>query len=742
MRIIMSESAKTLIFTTVAIALACGAFANYRLNQPTDDAKYSLVGKPFFEDYESSSDAVELEVVTIDPDNLSPIRLSVKNDKGTWRIPSHHNYPAEAADRLAETATSAMGITRISLEGTASDFGRLGVIDPLEMDAVKTDDSTQIGNRFTLRDANGEPLVDLIIGKPAGEVPRSAAAGNIQSKPATYYYVRRPDEQMVYKALININLSTKFSDWIDPDLLRVDPGKVVRLNVDNYELKEQTSGFLGQVRALVKEQGDKVLLSRKSFTDAWELAGLNAEKDQINLGRVQSTLEILSQLTIAGVRPKFKYKDHLLLTPDLKFNVVPEMEKNVEETQAALAQFQEELEDRGFNFAGTQEKLMIASANGELQVGTDDGVLYTLHIGRTIEGNEKEIEIGGAKSVDDIDTAEEKEKIANYQEGEKSRYLMVRVSFDESLLGARPTKPIAPVEPTKPDGYTPPEKTESKSPDNLTSADETGQSPKETDAEKTKELAEGEKQDGEKQDGENQDGEKQDGEKQDGEKQDDSTEKKAEPTRDPAFDAYDAAMAVYEQQKIEFELGSTRFEEELKEFEDKIVEGKKLVDELNERFGDWYYVIRGSNLRTLKLVRADVTQPRADLKPEAPPTVPAPPNFSQPPTGDQPELKFEPGNVPPEKAEPELPEKDQVDAKVAVKETENDTTQDKKKPEGKEEPETQKSEVDGGKREEAKETETEAKEGAGTGGNKTGAHSVLDKRAFDRLSRQILRRTC
>jgi hypothetical protein len=607
----MNETAKTLTFVILSGALAALALFNHFGNQSDSKGDFELVGKPFFEDFQSTADAASLEVMAVDPSSMSLQRFSVRNDKGTWRIPSHHNYPAEAAGRLAETASSVIGITRLSVEGSVGDFERLGVVDPLEVDDEKIDDPADIGKRITLRDANGDVLVDLIIGKPAGEVSRPELDPAISSgaSPATYFYVRRPDEQQVYKALIDIKLSTKFSDWIDPDLLRVNSGKILRLDVNNYELTEQREGFLGEIKRLYMSQGDRVTLNRASFTDAWNFDGLIPEKEELNLARIQSTLEILSELAIAGVRPKYKFNGQLLLTADLKFNDIPELQTNRAEARAAVEQFQDELEDRGFSFAGTQEKLEIASANGQLQVGTDEGVLYTLYIGKAIEGTEKEIEIGGAKSVEDIDTPEEHEKIANYREEEKSRYVMISASFDESLLGARPVKPVPPVEPTKPEGYTPavPDEVSDKNESNSKSDDGAAMPISEsTTSDNTADESTAEKQDAE--------------------------EEVVQPIRDPSFVLYDDAMAMYEQDKIDYELALTRYEEDVKLFEERASAGKKLVDELNQRFGDWYYVIKGSNLRTLQLKRADIVQPRADREmPEEPShAIPEFPNLDYP----------------------------------------------------------------------------------------------------------------
>ena len=79
--------------------------------------------------------------------------------------------------------------------------------------------------------------------------------------------------------------------------------------------------------------------------------------------------------------------------------------------------------------------------------------------------------------------------------------------------------------------------------------------------------------------------------------------------RDPKSIAYDMALNAFESAKSDHEMNLTRFKQENEAFDKKIEDGKKLVEELNQRFGDWYYVISASNLNTLQSTRADVVKP-------------------------------------------------------------------------------------------------------------------------------------
>ncbi len=628
----MNESAKTIAFVSVAVLMVGIAVASHFLNRPKTQQDFELVGQPFYEDFVSSDQAKALEVAAVDAESLALQKFSVENTDGLWRIPSHHNYPAEAAVRLAETATSVMGIERETLAGRlASDHEKLGVVDPL---SEEIEDPEAVGKRVTLKDGEGEVLVDYIIGKEAGDVFVSDTQRRLNegSTPEKYFYVRRPDEQQTYKVKLDLDLSTRFSDWIDPDLLRLDRNKLRRILIDNYSLEEERSNPLGQVKSLFKSQGDRLELSRESASDPWKLVDLVEDSEELQTPRISDMIKVLDEMRIAGVRPKFKYQDHLLLTADLKLNQQPEFEQNPQEFGRAINQLQTELEEKGFNLAGSSEKLELVSQQGQLEIGTDDGVLYALQVGKEVVGEEQVIEIGDRDKASSTESSESSDAETGLSSGEtglsqsagqsdksigedadeadkaKNRYLMIRVSFDETLLGDRPAKPTEPVKPNAPEGYSPPPP----------AAEEIKEQP-----DSTKQSAENV------------------------EDEDKPEAPDAQPERNPEFVKYDQELAAYEQQKIEYELELSRYEQELKDFDQRIKDGQKLVEELNERFGEWYYVVTGDNLKTLQTTRRDLVTIKedgeADTGPEdADSKLPSRPDISFPAS----ELDDESGNAP------------------------------------------------------------------------------------------------
>ena len=211
----MKESTKTAAFVGSAVAmLIASAFTSYT-NQPKPNDDFETVGQPFYEDFEETNQAKSLLVTSIDPDAIKEQKFEIKQIDGLWQIPSHEGYPAEAAERLATTSASLVGLTRDSLVGRrTSDYEKFGVVDPRTDDIV---DVESVGQSITIRDANEDVLVDFIIGDRADE--NSDDAMMEQPSEESFYYVRRADETNVYRIPLNIELSTKFSDWIEPDLL-------------------------------------------------------------------------------------------------------------------------------------------------------------------------------------------------------------------------------------------------------------------------------------------------------------------------------------------------------------------------------------------------------------------------------------------------------------------------------------------------------------------------------------------
>lgn len=126
---------------------------------------------------------------------------------------------------------------------------------------------------------------------------------------------------------------------------------------------------------------------------------------------------------------------------------------------------QADMQRQGFFIArGENGQKKLVSNEGELVAGTKNGVRYTLYFGEVARGTAKDLETGlHEKSGVEGDAAkadvEEEEQDATADgsddltkpegkpgdvESGPRRYLLVKVDFDEALMGEKPVEPVAP----------------------------------------------------------------------------------------------------------------------------------------------------------------------------------------------------------------------------------------------------------------------------------------------------------
>lgn len=617
----MKETSKTIAFVVSALALTGLAGVTWQANRPQVISDFGSIGQPFFEDFTSNKQATNLEVVALD-DKGTRRRFQVRKQADVWTIPSHYDYPAEAAERLTNTASAVVGLKREALAGrNAAEHERYGVLDP---DTAGSADSEAVGKRLVLKDSSGNTLADFILGKEAAALDDDQdRAAFERDRTEKFYYVRRTDENLTYKVKLDLNLSTRFADWIDPALLQVEDDKLVKMRVDDYQLREEAADALGTVRTLSKVAGKPSTLTRSTGIDPWTLEGIDEAKFELDTAKAGELTQTVAELKIVGVRPKFKWNGKQLLTADLELITPPNVQNGTpefEQFQEAVLTLQDELSERGFQFAKKGEQLILVSEAGEFVAGTEDGVAYTLQFGKPVEGDEEAIEIGKGndKPADGTDKpvdgeAAKADAAANPVASGKNRYVMIRVSVDPSLLGGQPVAPVEPAKPAQPEGYVPRPAPAQPAEGEAAAA----QQPETPD------------------------------------------------TRDSKFIEYDAQLKAWEGARTTYELEKTQHEMKLKEFDEKLKAAQKRVSELNDRYGSWYYVVSAENLAGLLVKRADLEKPKAPPAdalparpninfeesevPPAPPVIdptsgeaPAKPTADQPPPPSQPTPETKP----------------------------------------------------------------------------------------------------
>lgn len=632
---------RTLAFVATALISTALAFTSNQLTKPARLPDGDEFGKEFNPDFTDAGKARSMRVVSFDEATAASKMFTVQYDGG-WKIPSYHNYPADGKDQLAKAAASVIGLKRGSLATRRkTDHERFGVIDPLDEENPATKGR---GMRITISEKE-TALADFIVGnKVEGDEDKR--------------YVRKFGEDKVYKVSARFDVSTKFSDWAETDLLKVTGFDITRLR-----------GSRPKINDADEYEGDDVVeLTKDKPSDPWKLVGLDEAIEELKADDINAMVTTLDDLRLVGVRPRPAFDGRPILNADLKVELPKELLSNPQVRSEIVKVLRADLGEKGFRVGQDEEgQTQIVSREGELTAGTKDGVAYKLTFGSVFSGTEQEIETGTAedpKADSKGKTKDASKEIVDDQK--KSRYLIVRVNFDESLLGNPPTEPT---KPTPPPGVEPPadpkEDDDKKDP-----ADKKEDTPKKdsekkdsSDSDKTK--ADDEKSSDSKKNSDNpagangedtvvtekkadkktekkadkkeepKDDPKPEEKKPATEKSDDTAKKDPEKKDDAAADKpkADAADAKKEEAKPDepkkdlkaeyfealkrYDTEKGRFTAETAAHAAKIESGKQKVKELNDRFADWYYVISNDSFDKLRLSRAVLIKPKDKDKTEA-----------------------------------------------------------------------------------------------------------------------------
>ena len=272
----MSELKITQRIAGAAIVLGLLAFATTP-GRVAPDAFFD-VGEPFFPEFTDPEAAATLQVIEFDEDTASATPFMVTNRGGLWTIPSHHDYPADGEERLANAAADVISVIKEDFRSdNVADHDALGVVDPTD-ETVSTLQGR--GTRVTFRDPDERVLADLIVGRA------------VPGRPGLRF-VRVPGQTRVYSARFEADISTAFEDWIETNLLEVERDQVQQITLNEYFIDEQT---LSVVR-----RGEFVVTRNEE--DGWDANEL-PEGQEVDTVQVNLLVGAVMTMNIAGVRPK------------------------------------------------------------------------------------------------------------------------------------------------------------------------------------------------------------------------------------------------------------------------------------------------------------------------------------------------------------------------------------------------------------------------------------------------------
>jgi len=371
-----------------------------------------------FPELADAGKAASLEIVSFDDETATLKPFRVVRSGGVWVLPSHENYPADAKDQLAAAATELIDRPVLDVvSDSPGDHETYGVIEP-DPDKIKVG-MTGVGQLVEIRDASGNKLARLVVGKEDKRPAGAGAAGGRQLR-----FVRRAGQDRVYRVeLDTTKFTTKFDDWIEKDLLKLSPWDVRRLTLDDssctFGADEATGRFV-----ITLDRRSRMELAYDDKDAAWTLVKLEgfddknqpkeeslAADEELASAKLNDLRNALGDLKIVDVVRKPSG-----LSADLKAE-----EKFAGDREAVTS-----LAQRGF-FAFQQGE--IRSSDGETVVGMKDGVEYLLRFGNGTT-------VGGG---DAAGKGDDKDKAAGQTTG---RYLFVSARFNESLLEKPKLEPV------------------------------------------------------------------------------------------------------------------------------------------------------------------------------------------------------------------------------------------------------------------------------------------------------------
>ena len=311
-----------------------------------------------------------------DDETAAARHFKVTVNENKWSIPSHHDYPADGKERLAKTAAGVIGIKKDDFRSNnVADHEAFSVLDPLDQTVTTLKGR---GKRVTIKGESGQILADLII-------------GNTLEGRANLRFVRLPDQKRVYVSRIDIDISTQFEDWIDRALLQVNQSDIEQMTLKDYSINERTGTI---------NQRDVVILDRGQ--DSWK-ANRMSSTQEVDSTKFDALLKAIEELSIVGVRPK----------PEGLSRSLSRSEGGEGMSQADLLS----LQSKGYYF--TRDSNLVSN-EGELEIRSSQGVIYTLRFGEILYGTGDSVTAG-------TDTSNEDDQ---EQGPGENRYLFITASFD------------------------------------------------------------------------------------------------------------------------------------------------------------------------------------------------------------------------------------------------------------------------------------------------------------------------
>jgi len=359
----MTDSLKTTVFFLLALLVLIPAVYLSLPERETFQAD-QMVNQVLFPELKDVMDAGSLAIQTVEK-NGSPRNLEVKKVGGQWILSSFSGYPANAQNRMVEVVSALSGLEVLRVVGEdGATRAQCGVLTSEEAPSAEP---AELGTRITIRSPQDKVLLDLILGHEAEE-----GTGK--------YYVRRVGQNPVYVVKMDPSkLSARFIDWIETDLLKLQPSDIGSLfaldcRLDFHANADGSPAFdhRGQFMLTQKymETPDWILTSnQKVFGNGMRDVGMPAGQ-VLNLPGLRRVSQSLADTRICSVQRKPAALSETFRHPE-SLSVSEDLNRLLQERGFCVLQM-----DLGQGPVST-----LFSTDGQLHVYSTGGVVYRLFFG-------------------------------------------------------------------------------------------------------------------------------------------------------------------------------------------------------------------------------------------------------------------------------------------------------------------------------------------------------------------------
>ena len=411
----MKESSKTSIF--LAIALFLTVIAYFMQPRVYNDSPEDMVGKVLFEKFTDPLEIKSLEIAKLDPISGDLNRFQITSDAaGSWTIPSHENYLADAKNQMGQVASELIGLQVLSVadpDATQANIHTMyGVVDPTSDGAGA---SSGAGVKVVCLGEAEKELAQLIIGN------------EVEGKP-NLRYIRVPNQHPIYTAKISTSsMSTRFEDWIEKNLLQIDSFDIRRVDIEDYSI-DIDRGTRDFNASFVLNHNDQAPADNR-----WTLASMTllsngelkptpmGDDEELASDTLSTMVNAVDDLKIVDVRRKPAF-----LAGPLRDS--KPLDENTIDRSIAVS-----LAQRGFYFAeevtpdGTSG-IALYSSNGEIHIAMKNGMKYLLRF--------------GSPAGMGTETAETQEGDEQASSVSLNRFLFIMTEFDESQMEKPEFEPV------------------------------------------------------------------------------------------------------------------------------------------------------------------------------------------------------------------------------------------------------------------------------------------------------------